>query len=89
MSIFPASRRFSLLLVLLAIVPPIQAVELELVGVDKIWDKAPHNAFTDMVRFQNRWYVAFREAKSHGVAGDGDVRVIRSPDGKRWQSQRS
>jgi len=45
--------------------PPI---ELEVVEVKKIWDKAPHNAFTDLTRFKDQWYLAFREAASHGVA---------------------
>ncbi|MBN1590053.1 MAG: exo-alpha-sialidase [Pirellulales bacterium] len=63
--------------------PPIG---LELVDVKKIWDKAPHNAFTDLTRFNDQWYLAFREGTSHGVAGNGDVRVIRSPDGTHWKS---
>ncbi|NLE38804.1 MAG: exo-alpha-sialidase [Pirellulaceae bacterium] len=61
-------------------------VKLELIEVTKIWDKAPHNAFTDLIRFRDQWYIAFREAKSHYADGDGDVRVIRSADGKEWES---
>jgi len=34
----------------------------ELVEVRKIWDQAPHNAFTDLRRFQDRWFCVFREA---------------------------
>ena len=38
----------------------------KLVTVQKIWDQAPHNAFTDLVRFQDQWYCTFREgAGSH------------------------
>jgi len=69
--------------VLSAVEPPIG---LELVEVNKIWDYAPHNAFTDLVRFQDQWYLSFREADSHAVSGDGDVRVIRSTDGTNWES---
>ena len=61
-------------------------VKLELVEVKKIWDRAPHNAFTDLTRFGGNWYLAFREAASHGVNGKGKVRVIRSADGKHWKS---
>ncbi len=32
-----------------------------LVEVRKIWDQGPHNAFTDLVRFKNRWFCVFRE----------------------------
>jgi hypothetical protein len=63
--------------------PPIA---LELVSVNKVWDAAPHNAFTDLIRFQDQWYLGFREATSHAVSGDGSVRVIRSADGVNWES---
>lgn len=54
--------------------------------VVKIWDAAPHNAFTDLVRFQGRLYCAFREAAVHVVDYDGKVRVLRSADGAAWES---
>jgi hypothetical protein len=57
--------------------PPITAV--------KIWDQAPHNAFTDLVRFQGRWFCVFREGKDH-VSPDGALRVITSTDGVKWES---
>lgn len=53
--------------------------------VDKIWDKAPHNAFTDLVRFKDQWFCVFREGKKH-VSEDGALRVLRSQDGNRWES---
>lgn len=58
---------------------------LELVSVLKIWDIAPHNAFTDLVKFQEFWYCAFREGKAH-VSNDSAIRMIRSKDGEKWQS---
>jgi hypothetical protein len=57
----------------------------ELVEVRKIWDGAPHNAFTDLVRFKDRWYCVFREGKAH-VSPDGALRVLTSTDGKEWES---
>lgn len=54
--------------------------------VVKIWDAAPHNAFTDLVRFQGQLFCAFREASAHGVAFEGKVRVLRSRDGAAWES---
>ncbi|MGI9456451.1 MAG: hypothetical protein ACR2NU_07805, partial [Aeoliella sp.] len=60
-------------------------VTARVVDVQKIWDRAPHNAFTDLVRWQDKWYCAFREGKGH--AGDvGKLRVIVSEDGSQWQS---
>jgi len=56
-----------------------------LVESRRIWDKAPHNAFTDLIRFKDRWYCVFREAEDHG-SQDGVLRVITSPDGTEWES---
>ena len=62
-----------------------QAGRPELVEVRKIWDQAPHNAFTDLVRFHDRWFCVFREGKGH-VSADGAIRVISSADGREWSS---
>ena len=56
-----------------------------LISVRKIWDAAPHNAFTDLVRFNDRWYCVLREGTAH-VSPDGKLRVIESADGKVWAS---
>ncbi len=55
----------------------------ELVNVEKIWAEAPHNAFTDLIRFRGRWYCTFREGSKH-VSDDGQVRVISSADAVAW-----
>jgi len=54
-------------------------------AVQKIWDQGPHNAFTDLIRFQDRWWCTFRESAAH-VGGDGKARVLESADGKEWKS---
>ena len=59
--------------------------EAKLVGVRKIWDQAPHNAFTDLIRFKDRWFCVFREGQTH-VSPDGSLRVIASADGEEWMS---
>ena len=56
-----------------------------LVDVRTIWDKARHNAFTDLVRFKDRWFCVFREGEGH-VSLDGSIRVISSSDGVEWTS---
>ncbi|MCA9032653.1 MAG: exo-alpha-sialidase [Planctomycetaceae bacterium] len=58
---------------------------LELVAARRIWDKAPHNAFTDLMRFHDRWFCVFREGSAH-VSPDGSLRVITSADGQAWES---
>ena len=82
----------SLLLAAALLAGPLTAAEpkLELVSVKRIWNQAPHSAFGDIIRFQNRWFCVFREGDGHvpktGGAGDGKLRVITSPDGERWTS---
>ena len=57
--------------------------------VKKIWDKAPHNAFTDLIRFEGKFYCTFREANFHVIkttADCGKIRVLISKDGEDWNS---
>ncbi len=58
---------------------------LKLISVQKIWDKAPHNAFTDLIQFNDRWFCVFREGTKH-VSPDGALRIITSLDGENWES---
>jgi len=59
-------------------------------SVRSVWGPAqsekPHNAFTDLVRFQDAWFLGFREALKHhgGLEGKGRLRVLRSADGESW-----
>ena len=61
------------------------ATDATLISVRKIWDAAPHNAFTDLVRFRGEWFCVFREGKRH-VSPDGALRVLTSKDGDQWSS---
>jgi len=86
---------FSILVVASRLLPAaeVQAVDDQpadpsapvLVESRRIWDQAPHNAFTDLLRFQDRWYCVFREGTAH-VSPDGALRVITSTDGQQWES---
>lgn len=78
---------FGLLMGLVSLVAAeVHAAEsARLVDVHKIWDRAPHNAFTDLVRYQDQWFCVFREGKGH-VSPDGALRIITSKDGKEWES---
>jgi len=69
--------------------PPIYAKDhagVEVEWIQRIWCADEHNAFPDIERFKNRWYVAMREGTAHGISGFGRVRVISSADGKQWKS---
>jgi len=56
-----------------------------LLSVQKIWEQAPHNAFTDLIRFRGRWYCVFREGAGH-AEGEGKLRLLASADGERWEA---
>ena len=60
--------------------------EAELVSVTRIWDKAEYNSFTDLARFDGKWYCTFRESDAHELGRDGVIRVIVSADGRQWES---
>ena len=55
------------------------------VKVTKVWDAAPHCAFTDLTRWRGGWWIVFREADAH-VGGDGKIRVLFSATGDTWES---
>ncbi|HOC73445.1 MAG TPA: exo-alpha-sialidase, partial [Candidatus Hydrogenedentes bacterium] len=57
----------------------------ELVSCAKIWNEAPHNAFTGLIHRGGEWFCVFREGQGH-VSPDGALRVITSKDGETWAS---
>lgn len=63
----------------------LRAAKPEIVSVKQIWDAGKHNAFTDLIRFHDKFYCVFREADAH-VGGDGRIRVLVSKDGTVWKS---
>jgi hypothetical protein len=67
------------------VTPTAAATKAEIVEVKKIWDQGKHNAFTDLLRWNDRWWCTFREADDH-VGGDGAIRILTSTDGAKWES---
>src|SRR5213595_2932619 len=57
----------------------------KLISLKKIWDQAPHCAFTDLAFWKGHFVCAFREGRAH-VATDGKIRVLSSADGESWAS---
>jgi hypothetical protein len=57
----------------------------QLIDARKIWDGAPHNAFTDLIRHNEEFLCVFREGAGH-VSPDGKIRVLASKDGTNWSS---
>ena len=87
--LLPKKINFQLILIIfsLFICDELSGDNIKLIETRKIWDKANHNAFTDLEYFRGHWYCAFREGNSHAGSGDyGKVRVIKSADGTDWKS---
>jgi len=58
-----------------------------IVSVERIWDRAQHNAFTDILEHDNTLYCAFREGSGHIPGLNGTIRVIaRSRTRGGWQT---
>lgn len=68
-------------------VPPSEAADSQpvLIGTRRIWDEAPHSAFTDLIRFHNHWFCVFREGQGH-VSADGALRILTSANGEQWET---
>ena len=64
-------------------IQPASAQTAEIVSTQKIWDKGGHQAYPDLVRFQNLFYCCFREAAS-ATTGEGTIRLLLSASGETW-----
>lgn len=52
----------------------------------RAFDNGEHNAFTDLCRFQNRIYLAFRSCpQGHGVHPTSSIIVMSSRNGREWK----
>lgn len=56
-----------------------------LIGVERVYGDGYHNAFTDLLKWREHYYLAFRTAETHGIAPPGDVLVMRSGDLVSWE----
>lgn len=56
---------------------------LQLIAVERVWDRGEHNAFTDICAFAGAYWLVFREAGNH-VSDDGVVIVLSSSDLHSW-----
>jgi len=58
-----------------------------IISVERIWDRAAHNAFTSLIYHNNKFYCSFRESAGHVSDLNGTIRVIASDDdGQNWYS---
>lgn len=53
--------------------------------VRTIWTNKSYCAFTDIIKFHDRWFCVFREGVSH-LSANGFIRVLVSDDSNEWKS---
>lgn len=58
--------------------------EVRIEAMTKVYGDGQHNAFTDLIRWHDAYYICFRHATSH-MSMDGEIRVMRSSDMKAWE----
>lgn len=60
--------------------------KVEVTNVRRLFHNGQHNAFTDMVRFQGKLYLAFRSCPDgHMVHPTSSIIVLSSVDGDQWR----
>jgi hypothetical protein len=60
--------------------------EVRVSNVRRAFHNGEHNAFTDLVRFQDRYYLTFRSCPDgHGVHPTSSIVVLASPDLAAWE----
>lgn len=63
-------------------VPP----EVRVTNIRRVFHNGEHNAFTDLVRFRNKFYLAFRSCPDgHMVHPTASIIIMTSDDGKDWE----
>jgi len=71
-----------------AISPAVPAAELPRVkvsGIRRVFHNGEHNAFTDLVRFKDRFYLTFRSCPDgHMVHPTSSILILASDDAQRW-----
>jgi len=60
--------------------------EVKVSNVRRVFHNGEHNAFTDLVRFRNRFYLTFRSCPDgHAVFPTASIIILESNDARRWK----
>tara|TARA_A100001037_G_scaffold24045_1_gene19760 strand:+ start:280 stop:1338 length:1059 start_codon:yes stop_codon:yes gene_type:complete len=59
---------------------------VEVSKIRRVFHNGEHNAFTDLIRFQGRFYLTFRSCpEGHGVHDSASIIVLSSADAESWE----
>ncbi len=60
--------------------------QVRVTNVRRVFHNGQHDAFTDLVRFRDQFYLTFRSCPDgHMVHPTASIIVLRSPDAKQWE----
>lgn len=54
------------------------------VSVNYILNNSNHNAFPDLVKYKDVWFIAYRESTDHLYKGSSKIKVLKSLDFRTW-----
>ena len=55
-------------------------------NIRRVFHNGEHNAFTDLVRFRDQFYLAFRSCPGgHNVHPTASIIILASSDGAKWR----
>lgn len=64
----------------------LEAPEVRVTNVRRVFHNGEHNAFTDLIRFRDRFYLAFRSCPDgHPVHPTSSIIVLESDDARTWR----
>ncbi|HRR95162.1 MAG TPA: hypothetical protein P5150_00295 [Candidatus Ratteibacteria bacterium] len=58
---------------------------MKLKEIKCIWWDGYHNAFTDIIKYKESYFVCFRHATEHGLKGQGEIYVLKSNNLENWE----
>ncbi len=77
--------RFFTIWVILCFCTSISFTQNPEINVTKIYESDQHDAFTSLIKFQEKYYCAFRSGEHHVYGADGVSKILASPDKKHWK----
>lgn len=61
------------------------APRVQVSNIRRVYHNGEHNAFTDLVRFRDRFYLTFRSCPDgHGVSPNASIIILASDDAQEW-----
>ena len=59
--------------------------QIRILSVHRVFDNGEHNAFTDLCRYNGRYYLTFRSCPDgHGIHPTSSIIILTSTDYKIW-----